>query len=183
MQMMPIHLRDVSRGRRPATHLSVALALGLLAGGCAVSNGRGTDPRWVELADPVPIPAGSAHASFQGGRQVAGVGRLAPYCELEIKTVSDRPQWAASGRYPVLGQRHTLLKDPTTRIPALLTELSCSDPLFQESFWRLGTAAGGNLYALRCIRPFYNCTFGPPLGLAEVGTVTGDAIRIKGPDR
>ena len=101
---------------------------------------------------------------------------------ISTPTVSDRPDWAQSGRYPVLGQRHTLLKDPTTRIPALFTELSCSEPLFQESLWRLGTASGGNLYALRCIRPYYNCTFGPPVRLGEVGTVTGDAIRIKGPD-
>lgn len=179
---MPIHPLAGSRGTRPGPYLSVALALGLMAGGCAVRNGPSQAPVWVDLAAPVSIPAGSAHARFQGGRQVAGASRLAVYCELEIETVSDQAQWAQAGRYPVLRQRFTLLKDPTTRIPALFTEFSCSDPLFQESFWRLGRASGGNLYALRCIRPFYNCAFAPPLRLGEVGTVTGDAIRIEGPD-
>jgi hypothetical protein len=133
----------------------------------------------VLIPEPVTIPAGSAQARFQGGRQVAGANRLDPYCELEIKTVSDEPQQARSGRYQVLWERFTLLRDPTTRIPALIGGLSCSDPLFQESLWRLSTGSGGNLYSLRCIRPFYHCAFVPPLGLDEVGAVTGRALGIE----
>jgi hypothetical protein len=158
------------------------LLLVLVTGGCALGDRPGAGGLLVEIPEPVTIPAGSAHARFQGGRQVAAASQLEPYCELEIKTVSERPQQAHPGRYPILGQRFTLLRDPTTRIPALLTGINCSDPLFQESFWRVGTASGGNLYALRCIRPFYNCAFGPPLSLEEVGAVTGPAIRVAGPD-
>ena len=158
-----------------------ALLLALMSGGCTLGDRLGAEGLLVEIPAPVTIPAGSAHARFQGGRQVAAASRIEPYCELEIKTVSERPQQAQPGRYPIRGQRFTLLRDPTTRIPALLTGINCSDPLFQESFWRVGAVSGGNLYALRCIRPFYNCAFGPPLSLGEVGAVTGAAIRIKGP--
>lgn len=182
MRIRPL-VRPMGGSRRPSVPCCGlgALLLGLVTGGCALGDHPGFEGFLVEIPAPVTIPAGSAHARFQGGRQVAAASRLAPYCELEIKTVSERPQLAHPGRYPILGQRFTLLRDPTTRIPAVLAGISCSDPLFQESFWRVETASGGNLYALRCIRPFYNCAFVPPLSLGEVGAVTGPAIRIKGP--
>jgi hypothetical protein len=155
--------------------------LALSIPGCSNLDRQAGSGAHVVLPQPVPIPAGSAHASFQGGRQVSGTNRLDPYCELEIETVAEQPQQARPGRYRVLGERLTLLRDPTTRIPALLTAIGCSDPLFQESFWRLGAESGGNLHSLRCIRPFYHCVFVPPLRLEEVGAVTGPAIRVEGP--
>lgn len=180
--MGTMRIRPMGGSRRPLIRRYAlgALFLALVTGGCALGDRPGSEGLLVEIPAPVTIPAGSAHARFQGGRQVAAASRLAPYCELEIKTVSDRPQQARPGQYPIRGQRFTLLRDPTTRIPALLGGISCSDPLFQESFWRVETASGGNLYALRCIRPFYNCAFVPPLGLGEVGAVTGPAIRVAG---
>lgn len=164
------------------TRTGWGLLLGLTLGGCANLDHPTDKGVWVLLPEPVTVPTGSAHAGFQGGRQVSGTGRLDPYCELEIKTVSDAPQQARPGRYEVLGERFTLLKDPTTRIPALLAGFGCADALFQESFWRLGSASGGNLYSLRCIRPFYHCAFVPPLRLDEIGAVTGPAIRVEGAD-
>lgn len=158
-----------------------ALLLGLALGGCSNHQRPTGTGAWVLLPQLVTIPAGNAHARFQAGRQVSGTNRLDPYCELEITTVSDLPQQASAGRYAVLKERFTLLRDPTTRIPALIGGVSCSDPLFQESFWRLGMGSGGNLHSLRCIRPFYHCAFVPPLGLDEVGAVTGAALRIEGP--
>lgn len=131
------------------------------------------------LTEPVSIPAGSAHARFQGGRQVAAASRLDPYCELEVRTVSERPQYATAGRHRVRGERFTLLLDPTTRLPALITGFSCSDPLFQESFWRLSSETEGNLHSLRCIRPLYHCAMEPPLTLDEVEAVTGPAISVE----
>ncbi|MGE5155006.1 MAG: hypothetical protein ACM3ST_13450 [Bdellovibrio bacteriovorus] len=142
----------------------------------------GADGTLILIPSPVVIPAGSAHARFQGGRQVAGTGRLDPYCELEIRTVSEAPQEALPGRYRVSVSRYTLLLDPTTRLPALLTGFNCSDPLFQESFWRLSSEAGGNLHSLRCIRPIYHCALVPPLTLDEVGAITGPAIQVQRPD-
>lgn len=155
----------------------MVLALGV--GGCAIADRPRATGAVILLPEPVSIPAGSAHARFQGGRQVAATNRLDPYCELEIRTVSERPQYASSGRHRVQGERFTLLLDPTTRLPALITGFSCSDPLFQESFWRLSSEAGGNLHSLRCIRPIYHCAVVPPLSLNEVGAVTGSAIVVE----
>lgn len=158
------------------------LGLALVLGGCAFGEGRGSVGALVMIPEPVPIPAGLAHARFQGGRLVPGTNRLAPYCELEIKTVSEVPQEALPGRYRVIRERFTLLRDPTTRLPALITGISCHDPLFQESLWRLAGESGGNLHSLRCIRPIYHCAPAPPLMLGEVGGVTGPAVQVVGPE-
>ena len=155
--------------------------MGLVTGGCALGDRPRSAGALIAIPGPVSIPAGSAHARFQGGRQVAATSRLDAYCELEIRTVSEQRQEALPGRYPVLGERFTLLLDPTTRLPALITGFSCSDPLFQESFWRLGAEPDGNLHSLRCIRPIYHCVMRPPLTLDEVGTVTGPAVQVERP--
>lgn len=131
----------------------------------------------VELTRPVTIPAGSAHAKFVGGRQVPGVSRLEPYCELEIRTVADSPQQALPGVYPIRARRFTLLRDPVTRLPALVTRSSCSDALFQESLWLLAPGAG-NLHSLRCIRPLFHCEMAPPLGLDAAAGVVGPVLRV-----
>ncbi len=157
------------------------MILALVVSGCAVGDRPSAAGALIVIPGPVPIPAGSAHARFQGGRQVAATGRLDPYCELEIRTVSEQRQEAMPGRYRVLGERFTLLLDPTTRLPALITGFDCSDPLFQESFWRLSNEPGGNLHSLRCIRPIYHCALEPPLALDEVGAITGPAVKVERP--
>lgn len=161
--------------------LVLVLVLVMGPGGCAVGDRRSSAGALIAIPGPVSIPAGSAHARFQGGRQVAATSRLDPYCELEIKTVSEQRQEALPGHYRVLRERFTLLLDPTTRLPALITGFSCSDPLFQESFWRLGAEPDGNLHSLRCIRPIYHCVMLRPLTIDEVGTVTGPAVQVEAP--
>jgi hypothetical protein len=158
-----------------ATALALAAVLGLL--GC-VAGGTGGVGGAVELARAIPIPPNSAHTSFQGGRQVGGVSSLAPYCELEIQTVSEEPQEARPGRYLVRAARFALLKDATTRVPAAIAGFGCSDPLYRESVWLLRGPPGGNLHSLRCIRPGFHCRVPLPIELAEVPTVTGPSIAV-----
>jgi len=164
-------------GIRPRPVAMLAAALMLLAGCTGGANqAPGAD---LVVSRAVRIPPGSAHTSFQGGRAVAATSRLDPYCELEVQQVS-RPgaiQRVEPGRYRVTGQRTTLLKDPTTRLPALITGFDCSsDPLFQESYWRLAPGPGGDLHSLRCILPLYFCRMAPPLGLGAVAGITGGTI-------
>jgi hypothetical protein len=132
----------------------------------------------IQIPEPIEISAGSARARFQGGRQVSGVDRFEPYCELEIDTVSEAPQWSSTGGFRVIGERYSLLRDPITRIPALITGFSCSDPLFQESIWRLDGTAGSNLHSLRCVVAYFDCRIGPPLTLPQAQTVVGPRIRL-----
>jgi hypothetical protein len=159
----------------------VAVLLAAVVGGCA--QGTHTDG-WVgaeiEIPEPIEISAGSARAWFQGGRQVSGVDRFEPYCELEINTVSEASQQSSSGVFRVVGERYSLLQDSITRIPALVTGISCSDPLFQESIWRLGGSVGSNLHSLRCVVPYFDCLIGPPLSLSQASAVIGPRIAIPG---
>jgi hypothetical protein len=168
---------------RSQTLLRVGLAVLFVAvvGGCAQGSRTGG---WVgteiNIPEPVEIKAGSARAWFQGGRQVSGVGRFEPYCELEINSVSQASQWSSAGSFRVVGERYALLQDSITRIPALVTGISCSDPLFQESIWRLAGPPGSNVRSLRCIAPYFDCRIGPPLSLPQAQAVTGPRIRIPG---
>ncbi len=171
--------------RRPAPRALIRV-LGLtwilmIAGGCAVGDGQSTSGAVISIDRPVRIPPNSAHASFQGGRQVAGTSKLDPYCEMEIKTVSTEPQRVQPGRYRVSGERYTLLNDPTTRLPALIFGFSCSDAVYQESLWLLH-GQSGNLHSLRCIRPLFHCIMAPPLTLGEAEGVTGSAFALRPPE-
>jgi hypothetical protein len=162
----------------PTRGLLLCLALGVA--GCTHAPGQ---PRVagfeVEIPEPIRIPPGSAHASFRGGRQVAGVSLLEPFCELEIATVSDAGQMSSSGNFRVVSSRYTLLKDPITRVPALMAGFGCSDTLFQESVWRLRSDPGSNVRSLRCIAPYFDCRLGPPLTLPQSQQVIGPQMRIR----
>lgn len=166
---------------------AIARALGLtcllvISGGCAVGDRVDAGGTLINIDRPVRIPPNSAHTSFQGGRQVAGTSKLEPYCELEIKTVSTEPQQIQPGTYRVSGGRYTLLKDPTTRLPALITGFSCSDAVYQESLWLMRAPPEGNLHSLRCIRPLFHCLMAPPLTLYEARDLTGSAFSIVPPE-
>jgi hypothetical protein len=152
-------------------------ALALLGlGGCAA-------PRYLEPGielelSAVEIPAGSAHTVFQDGRQVGGASNLEPYCELEIATVSEQPQRVSPVRLHVTGVRQALLRDPITRIPALIAGFSCSDPVFRETVWQLGSDRPSPVLWLRCIAPYFNCRIGGPLTPAQIQGVVGPTISI-----
>jgi len=134
----------------------------------------------VELTGALTIPAQRAHATFQAGRQVSGVNFSKPYCELEIATVSEQPQRVAAGSFWVRRESQTLLKDPTTRIPALISGFSCSDDVYQESIWWLDGNTPSPVLYLRCLAPYFNCRIGGPLSPEQVQQVVGRSIEING---
>jgi hypothetical protein len=158
----------------PLPRLAALVLFGLA--GCATPK----DPDYgveIELNE-VEIPAGSAHTVFQGGRQVGGANTLEPYCELEIDTVSEQPQRVYPVRLQVTRVSQALLKDPTTRIPALLAGFSCSDPVFRETIWRLAADQPSPVLWLRCLAPYFNCRIGGSLSSGQIQAVVGPAIRI-----
>ena len=152
-------------------------ALVLLGLGACVAPGQTRYGVELEL-DAVEIPAGSAHTVFQGGRQVGGASILEPYCELEIATVSELAQQVAPARLKVTRVSQALLKDPTTRIPALIAGWSCSDPVFRETVWWLAAERPSPVLWLRCLAPYFNCRMGGPLSPSDIQAVVGPAIRI-----
>ena len=133
----------------------------------------------VGIERPLTIPAGFAHTKFQGGRQVSGVDRYYPWCELEIKTVSEEPQGIEPARLVVDRVSQALIKDYNTRAAALLGGLSCDDLVFEETTWWLESGTGSPAVYLRCLAPYTNCVFGPPLAPEQMQGVVGDAISIQ----
>lgn len=168
------------KGRGARRLLGLGIAVGLA--GC-VGPGRAPLPPALEvvLEAPVTIPAGRAHAKFQDGRQVGGVDRYAPWCELEIQTVAQAPQPIGPARLPVTGVREAFIRDYNTRAPVLLGGLSCSDQVFQETIWRLEPAPGAPVTWLRCLAPYTQCRFGPPLSPGQIQAVVGPTLRIASP--
>ncbi len=156
--------------------LAPGVVLAQLAGCATQPEGGGI--RGVELTRTVTIPAQRAHTKFQAGRQVSGVDYSEPYCELEIKTVSEQPRQVPAGSFRVRRQSQTLLKDAITRIPALLAGFSCNDDLYQESIWWLDGDEPDQVTYLRCLAPYFNCRIGAPLSPEQVQQVVGQRIRI-----
>ncbi|WP_200285572.1 hypothetical protein [Rhabdochromatium marinum] len=157
--------------------LVAVLVLGV--GGCAVNPPAGDTGLRVRVTAPVKIPAERAHATFQRGRLANVSSKLEPYCELEVRRVS--PAQGArieSGEFVVSRINSRLLVDPTTRIAAITLVSSCSDPLFQESIWWLRSDTPSDVIYLRCIAPYYNCAFGPPLQPPQVQQQVGRYLAV-----
>jgi hypothetical protein len=143
-------------------------------------GGRPVPPGLIqlEITRPLTIPAGRAHATFQGGRQVGGVNRYSPWCELEIDTVSAQPQQVDLAKIEVARVGQAFIKDYNTRMPALIGGLSCSDVVFQETTWWAAPESFPVLY-LRCYAPYTNCIFGPPLSPVQIQAVVGLRLDIQ----
>lgn len=158
------------------------LVVGILAawiGGCAAPAPPSSTGLALSVTAPIEIPTGRAHAVFRQGRLVGGGSRLDPYCELEVRSVSgDEPQRITTGDFRVSRVTHRVLLDPTTRIPPLALMSSCLDPLFQESIWWLTSVELSDVLFLRCINPYYNCAFGPPLTPSEVQEQLGHYLMV-----
>ena len=172
---------ETTAGERLVCALS-ALLLASLAGCALAPAGSGDTGLRLRVEQPVPFPAGSAHATFQRGRVVRQASLFEPYCQLEVNTVAQRRRTLGPGRYRVTRITSRVLRDPVTRIPLLRPALDCHDGIFQESIWRLAPdddpGAYGEIRHLRCIAPYYNCTFGPPLALDQVQQVVGPYLAV-----
>jgi hypothetical protein len=163
--------------------LTAAVCVGAGLGGCALpptapSADTGLS---ITMRQPVPIPGGSAHAIFQHGRVVCAASLFEPFCELEVSTVAPARRPLAPGRFRVTRIGHRLLRDPITRIPAVRTGFDCEDGIFQESLWRLAPADAGaspDVRRLRCIAPYHQCRFGPPLSVDQVQLVVGPYLAV-----
>ncbi len=154
--------------------------LALAASGCAIQPPAPTPELSLTVTAPILIPSGRAHAVLQNGRLVGAGSRLAPYCEFEVRRVSGaEPQPITHGDFRVSRIRHSVLLDPTTRIPAFLFGSSCADPLYQESVWTLHSEAPSEVLFLRCLAPYFNCAFGPPLTPQQVQQQVGRYLQVQ----
>ncbi|EGV31735.1 hypothetical protein ThidrDRAFT_1936 [Thiorhodococcus drewsii AZ1] len=186
MSLSPIsgfELNDMGRSRigphGRAGAVLIAVLLGMFLGGCAQPFGTTRPPLTLRVTAPIEIPPQRAHAILQGGRLANYGNRTEPYCELEVRQVSgDEPQWVRQGEFQVGRISQQVLIDPTTRIPDFLVTRGCSDPVFQESVWWLESRVPSEVLFLRCIAPYFDCHFGPPLSVDQVQQVVGDYLSV-----
>jgi len=158
---------------------SIALALVAALAGCASETRHAATGLSLKVTAPIVIPSGRAHATFQDGRLVGASNKFEPYCELEVRSVSGaEPQRLTGGESQVSRISSRVLRDPTTRIPATFVMTSCSEPLFQELIWRLASTEPSDVMFLRCITPYYNCAFGPPLSPEQVQHQVGRFLAV-----
>lgn len=174
--------RGTSR-RQPASRpaaLLVAVAVLVLAG-CMGMAGRPIPYGLVrmELLEPITIPAGRAHAKFQGGRQARAVNRYEPWCDLEIRTVSGVPQRVEPADLVVGRVEQGFIRDYNTRAPALLGGLSCDDLVFKETTWWMRPDSDSPVLYLRCYAPYTNCRFGPPLSPEQIQAAVGPRLAVR----
>ena len=169
-------------GRQSGKARAVVCVMGavLALTGCAagVGSNRGI-PIELEIPAALTIPASRAHTKFQNGRQVYSVNRYAPWCELEIETLSEEPQQVEPGRFRVRRVQHAFIKDYNARIPAFLGGFSCDDLVFKETFWWLAPAQPSPVIYLRCLAPYVHCRIGPHLSLPQVQDVVGAKVRVR----
>lgn len=156
-------------------------AAGLTLAGCAGVGGQPVPDGLVqfELKQVVEISPGKAHTKFQHGRQVSGVNRYAPWCELVINTVAETAQQVEPSNLSVIRISQAFIKDYDTRFPALLGGLSCDDLVFQETTWWVGSESKSPVLYLRCFAPYTNCRFGPPLSPGQIQGVVGPAVEVR----
>lgn len=174
-------VNNLFRRRLLAFTLSAALILTGCAGtGGFSGGGPEPGPAALTLRHPIEIPADRARAVFQGGRQLLAQSYYDPYCELVTATVSEQPQTLAADRFVVVSTSNRLLKDPISEIPPfVLTGVSCSDPLYEESRWQLRSDRQPGVLYLRCLVPYFHCRLGPPADAAQVREILGPYFRVE----
>lgn len=158
----------------------LALALAGGTAGCALDTRSPLIGLSVTVTATIAIPPEQAHAVLQDGRLANASNRLNSWCELEVRTLSGAElRTITRGRFHVSRVSNRLLLDPTTRIPVIVGATSCSDPLFQEEVWWLSSTEPSDVMYLRCIAPYYNCAFGPPLSPVQVQQQVGSYLTIR----
>ena len=164
-----------------ALALSAALTLTSCAGtGGFSGGGTAAPPTALVLDRSIHVPAERARAVFQGGRQSLSASYYDPYCELVTATVSEQPQTLAPDRFAVVSTSNRLLKDPIAEIPPfVLSGVSCSDPLYQESRWQLKSDRQPSVLYLRCLVPYFHCRLGPPADIAAVRAILGPTFVVE----
>jgi len=157
--------------------------------GCfvAVSGTSGSYPApavELMLTETLQIPAGTAHVTFQDGQIVGAADRYRPYCELEIDTISERPQQIPPGAFEVSATAYRRLADELAGIPAFpVFRLDCSDDVYYETRWRLRSRHYPNARVLICREVFDSCRPGRYPGPAEIGQALGAWFKLTSADR
>ncbi len=166
--------------RSPRLRQLAILGVPVALAGCVVlpSGGPPSPNLSLILEESLTIPANFAHTKFQGGRQVSGVSRYEPWCELETDQVSEKPQRVEPGSFRVRSISQAFIKDYIGRAPALLVGFGCSDLVFEETTLWMDPGTSPQVLYLRCFAPYTNCRFGPPLSLEQMAQVVGPSLRF-----
>ena len=171
--------------RATAGRAAGALLLGSLASGCAAPPPATAPPEpaaWLEIVEPLEIPAGSAHVDLQDGGPVAGVDRTRLYCALEVDRVAERPQTVPPQRLAVVEVERRILADEQANIPAFRAwTFSCSEDRYYRVRIDLRGGSPSGVRDLTCTEWFTSCDLGAFATLDEIERTVGPKIRWRTP--
>ena len=137
------------------------IAVAALAAGCVSAPERGATPYTLTLSAPIEIPAGTAHANFQGGGPTGAVNRFDLYCEFEVNRVGEQAQRIEPARFEVTRLEHRVVANeltgwPTTPMPLF----DCGEEVHYETRMRLASPQQPDVRALICREAFSRCRVG-----------------------
>lgn len=169
--------------------LQLTVIVGLLAAamglnGCQSWQGsRIAAIATIEVIEPVTIPANRARAVFHAGQPVDGAYPYDLYCELEVSTVTEKPQQVDKDLFVVTSTSSAILSDADSRLPigGPFVEVNCGDLIFYEVEYRLASDIQPGVRKIRCLQGFNACEKGviPPTR-ESIGTVLGTSFIVSG---
>lgn len=132
------------------------------------------------LTEPLRIPPGTAHITFQDGKIVGSADRYRPYCEFEVDTVSDGTQEIPPGRFQVSATAYRRLADELAGIAASpVLSWDCSEDVYYETRWRLRSRHYPGARVLICREVFGSCGAGRYPGPAEIREALGAWFELR----
>ncbi len=133
---------------------------------------------WLEIAQPLVIPANSAHVDLQDGGSAGGFDRTRLYCSLEIDTVRDQPQTVPAQRLGVRRLQRLILSDEQANIPAFVPwTFSCSGDRYYRVRIDLEGELAPRVRNLTCTEWFSSCDLGDHATLEQIEQTLGPSFR------
>ena len=132
----------------------------------------------LELTRKLRIPAGSARAYFQHGRQIPSKDRYQPYCELEIVTVAQYPQQVAPDTFDIVGTGLRMVSDEDSGMPVWPGFYGGQD-IFHEIHMRLSSSQQPRVHRLICRSWSQDFGRGRYLSIQGIQAVLGNTLLFK----
>lgn len=137
----------------------------------------------VDLRQPVAIPSDKVGIYIQGGQRISGqLQAYAPYCRLEVNTLSDTGRTIAPDRFTVTRVRHEVSYVEAARAVVPVQQDGGSPPAeIYATLLYLHSDKQPDVRRLRCAHYQYPPVFARHLSIDEIRTALGDIAHLELP--
>jgi len=133
----------------------------------------------LRLTRELKIAPGRARAFFQDGVQSGGKDRYRPYCEFEISTVSERPQWVRPDTFTIRRVERRTVTDEDTGMPLFFPTVFGSQDIFYETHLWLDSRRQPGVRKLVCRDWSQDFGRGGHLSGRAIQSVLGDSLVLE----